>query len=222
MRTLKHPIAIFVVAVLAVIGIGVGILATTYSPASQSTTISGKGYVLDRIDGAESINGIACPGGGRCVAVGLGAPGLVVVSSNWGRTWRRVSTPRTVFGLNGISCATPSGCVAVGTSTENGAVALYSRDGGLSWSLGDLPRDTYRLGAVACASATECVASGSTGFAELPVILRTVDAGVRWTAASGGARYLEFAGLTCPTTRECIGVGTRRPHRAGGTEPRWW
>ncbi len=188
------------------------VLATPLQAAPRAdpprdTTSAGPGYVPALIPGAGSINGIACPGAGRCVAVGLGAPGLAVVSNNWGRTWRRVSTLRTVFGLAAVSCPSLSDCVAVGMSTNNGAVALYSRDGGLKWRLGGLPRDMYRLETVACADATECVASGTVGNAELPLILRTVDAGARWTAASGGARCLEFAGLTCPTVRECIGVG---------------
>ena len=130
------------------------------------------------------------------------------MSNNWGRTWQRVNTPRTVFGLNAVSCPSLSYCVAVGTSTNNSGVALDSRDGGLSWHLGALPRDVYGLTTVACAYATECVASGVTDNAELPLILWTANGGARWRTASGGASELEFVGLTCPTYSECIGVGT--------------
>ena len=54
MRSVRHPITMFVVAVLAVIGIGVGVVAAIYSPVVQASTGHGKGYVLARIPRVKS------------------------------------------------------------------------------------------------------------------------------------------------------------------------
>ena len=73
-----------------------------------------------------NLTGVACLSPSTCVAVG--DSGVILRSTNGGRTWRRQpsGTPNFLFG---VACAGPSTCFAVG---PRGTI-LRSTDGGRTW-----------------------------------------------------------------------------------------
>jgi photosystem II stability/assembly factor-like uncharacterized protein len=76
------------------------------------------------------------------------------------------------------------------------------------------PPGTGQLGAVSCADAKRCWAVGLAGAnasAALPatVIIATKDGGVKWVPqAVQGSVVPQLSGISCPTTRDCIAVGS--------------
>jgi photosystem II stability/assembly factor-like uncharacterized protein len=76
------------------------------------------------------------------------------------------------------------------------------------------PAGTGQLGAVSCADATRCWAVGVAGpnsSAALPatVIIATKDGGVKWVPqAVHGSVIPQLSGISCPTTNDCMAVGS--------------
>jgi hypothetical protein len=76
------------------------------------------------------------------------------------------------------------------------------------------PAGTGELGAVSCASAERCWAVGvagpnSSAAAPATIIVATKDGGLKWVAQGvRGSVIPEFSGISCPTTRDCMAVGS--------------
>jgi photosystem II stability/assembly factor-like uncharacterized protein len=84
------------------------------------------------------------------------------------------------------------------------------------------PKGTGDLGAVSCATAARCWAVGVAGpnasaAAPNTVIAATTDGGLAWSAqrVTGGLTP-ELSGISCPTTAECLAVGSNGSSLPGG------
>src|SRR5579863_1207071 len=116
------------------------------------------------------VNGVACPSGGPCVAVGYyfkGNEDLALAESLVNGSWEVVPTPDEGSGINvldAVSCVASGPCVAVGYynngKTDQTLVETLSNG---SWQVTTSPNETTNaniLNAVSCASSGACVAVG--------------------------------------------------------------
>jgi hypothetical protein len=162
-----------------------------------------------------------------CVAVGYAGnrPGTAgaPLAERWdGHRWtmQRIVHDRGARAgfLSAVSCTGPRACTAVGFSNDaDGTQApLAERWNGRRWSLQPLPRvpgqlDT-QLAGVACAGERSCTAVGFfTNVTGIDVMLAEHWTGARWTQQRprypAGARSVQFAGVSCPSSRQCTAVG---------------
>lgn len=111
--------------------------------------------------------------GDRVVAVG--ERGHILLSDDYGRTWRQVATP-TRTTLTGVSFASPSSGWAVGHDNQ----VLVTRDAGESWQRQYLPIDPRNhMLDVHFTDERNGLVVGAYGMA-----FRTVDGGRKWIAAT--------------------------------------
>ncbi len=109
---------------------------------------------------------ITCSSALVCVAVG-GASGAhratngaaIEVTSDGGRTWRRVAVPDTAPELSSVACERAM-CLALG-GTQGSPSVLRSTDGGARWSYAPSPPGIAALETVTCGP-TRCWAVGVT------------------------------------------------------------
>lgn len=133
------------------------------------------------------------------------------------RTWYVVGFKRLLVlgalgaagGLTGAACGVDS------NSSTPSAHAVLGQPKGTPLVLGQpAPAGTGQLSAVACANAERCWAVGVAGAnpsASLPVtvIIATKDGGKKWRAqAVQGSAVPQLSGVACPTTRDCMAVGS--------------
>ena len=180
---------------------------------------------------ASKLASVSCASITACTAVGNYTNSAGVVSTlveRWsGGSWSIQSAPPPAGAmssmLNGVSCPSTSVCTAVGNYNHSGVTTLAERWSGGVWSIEptvDPVPKSDRLFAVACASTSVCTAVGSYTNASAA----TVTLAERW---SGGAWALEaspnpsasttaqFAGVSCPSTTVCTGVGSFYSYPAG-------
>src|SRR5215831_19127904 len=89
---------------------------------------------------ASALNGVSCPSGSACTAVGqfvLGSGAQRTLAERWnGRGWRIQPTPNAagspVSRLFAVACPAPDNCTAVGASESK---LLVERWGGARWRL---------------------------------------------------------------------------------------
>jgi hypothetical protein len=217
------------------VGVGGSVGATpTVSTAGVVVTnnggVSWTGRLLAGVDGM--LGSVACPSTTRCVAVGesLSASdqesSLVFTSSDGGASWAPGTLPNGTDGLNDVSCPSTKFCLAVGTSYPTGGPtavgvidAIYSKDGGSSWTTTTSP-GAGLVSAVSCASSRVCVVVASTtGPFGPPESLFTADGGATWSAATLPFGIGSLLNVTCPSSRECIEVGTFGSPVAEGAPP---
>ena len=110
---------------------------------------------------------------------------------------------------------TGAACGANINSPSTSTHAVLGQPKGTPLVLGQpAPAGTGQLSAVACANAERCWAvgvAGATSSATLPatVIIATKDGGKKWRAqAVRGSVIPQLSGISCPTTRDCIAVGS--------------
>jgi photosystem II stability/assembly factor-like uncharacterized protein len=123
------------------------------------------------LDGLEAMNGIGCH---LRLCVGVGARGLMAVSSDAGTLWSP-TRPVTSANLEAISCPTALHCVAVGTA----GTVLRTVDAGASW-VAEASATGQTLLGLDCPSMDDCVAVGSGG-----TVLTSSDGGVLWAVRGG-------------------------------------
>jgi hypothetical protein len=116
--------------------------ATACLAAGQSQNNVGGGDILRTTDGGlrwtwsgrafgkdvlpSTINSVACTSTSVCYAVGLGSQdqtdsyggGLILVSTNGGKSWTPETIPSGTRELNGVACLTVSDCIAVGAGPD--------------------------------------------------------------------------------------------------------
>lgn len=143
--------------------------------------------------------------------------GVIVGTTNGGKSWKRQVIPPGTKSLNAIACPTASHCLAVsfGFTDYNlldyGAV-LGTTDGGRTWDIDSLPTSPLSVSqaeAVACPSVTLCYLGGTGGTATTGgnVIFGSDTFGATWTAQKlprsltrdGGS----VTGLACATATTC-------------------
>ncbi len=141
-------------------------LSTTDGTRWASTSVP-----FSVLDGLEAMNGIGCH---LRLCVGVGARGLIAVSSDAGILWSP-TPPVTAATLEATSCPTTLVCVAVGSS----GTLLRTVDAGASWVAEPSPTGQTLLG-VDCPNMDDCVAVGSGG-----TVLTSSDGGVIWAVHRG-------------------------------------
>ena len=170
------------------------------------------------------LTAVSCASAGVCTAVGSYTDGAGVVSNlveGWsGGTWSIQSAPppagATSSMLNGVSCPSTSVCTAVGNYNHAGVTTLAQHWSRGVWSIeptmNPVPKSD-RLYAVSCASTSVCTAVGSyTNAAGAMVTLAERWGGGSWALQTSpnpsGSTTAQFAGVSCPSTTLCTGVGS--------------
>jgi streptogramin lyase len=181
-----------------------------------------------------SLNGIACPASGSCVAVGEYVnPGgdpegffETLASDIW--------TPSAAFlppgGDNGtlsaVSCPDVSDCVATGsfgTTADGDTLPLIETLASSTWSASEPPlapdavtspssSEFLELNGVSCSALGSCVAMGdyisqSGSPPGSPGILVETLASGSWTAGFNGSEDSVPLGISCPSAGSCTAVG---------------
>jgi photosystem II stability/assembly factor-like uncharacterized protein len=184
------------------------------------TSAQEQGVTFDLI-----LEAIACSTAAHCIVVG--SPGIILVTEDSGRTWKRASSPAsgTNADMRGVTCATEEICWAVGWGCDGAAgcyirdfisTILATRDGGRSWrqqrSHRTIPIEGWLCGfrvcstgpaldGIACTSRSECRAVGEDG-----TVLLTRDSGAKWTSEpTPTSNFLD--GISCPPLGTCFTVG---------------
>jgi hypothetical protein len=171
--------------------------------------------------------GVSCASVAACVAVGYtgeraGSAGVALAERWDGHRWRIERTVRPIGAqasfLSGVSCTGPRACTAVGFANGTGGTQapIAERYNGRRWRLQSMIRapgqlDT-QLAGVACAGERSCTAVGFfTNATGIDVMLAEHWNGIRWAQQKPqyprGARYVQFSGVSCPSSRSCTAVG---------------
>ena len=175
-----------------------------FPPAAWRMQSSGTGATLQDI---------ACPGVGRCYAIG--DRGTIRSTVNGGKTWLRSNNPLagTAARLIRIACPAPATCIA---ATASGTI-LVTTDGGRSWT-----RHTVHLGGppasltdLACPARRACYVTVSPN-----AIFLSTDLGATWTpqvipqgmVCTGDCHVpmsYPIQWISCPTAVSCVAGGTQ-------------
>jgi hypothetical protein len=180
-----------------------------------------------------SLFAVSCKSPTACVAVGdyLHAGATVPLAETWnGRTWTpsAPAMPKGSSGgqLVGVSCAAAMSCVAVGGDfTNSGGAALAESWNGSKWTLSRPPEPkgsvVGELNKVSCTSATHCIAVGSSSTNTADFVLADSWNGGGWTrmsvpAPAVGKEDADLTGVSCPSAKSCVAVGTGTTGLKGG------
>ena len=170
------------------------------------------------------LSSISCPTAGNCWAVGATSTssGVVVVTTNGGKTWRIEYTSTGLHGtdvgglytLNGIWCPNRNNCWAVGGTSSNAGVVIATSDGGETWNPQNLPSGISVLSGISCSTSGQCSASGASS-SRVGVVVSTSGGGATWgletlpspiTQALPSGNYI-LNGVSCPVKSGCVAVG---------------
>jgi uncharacterized protein YjbI with pentapeptide repeats len=182
---------------------------------------------------AATVSSMACPSATRCMAGGKyqNSTGNQAMLLSWsGKNWTATkaplpagASPNPDADVAGMACRSASMCFAVG---EYGDTAANLHGLILRWSSGKwsamaapLPagsRNFEFLAAVSCPSLTLCFAGGQhrDAFSQSQVVLLRWSGGtwasVKVPLPTGAAADPQamISGLSCPTTTQCVAVGT--------------
>jgi hypothetical protein len=133
------------------------------------------------------------------------------VFHHW-RVWRRSGGLFLIFAAVAL---TASGCALSGHPGTKKTARVLGEAKGTPLAVGQpAPSGTSDLGALSCATARRCWAVGVAGPNPAPasgatVIDATSNGGLTWKAqqVTGGSTP-ELSGVSCPTTTECMAVGS--------------
>ena len=140
------------------------------------------------------------------------------VASQWGGQGPGTKPPleSTSNWVEDLSCTAQNFCLAVGNyKTSQGVVgASYRRNAANEWDFVSMPTAEGHVSptphGVSCASSTACTAVGWDGFSSMPEAWRWN--GSSWstqaTPLPSGASKSQLTDVECPTTTECLAVGT--------------
>ncbi len=204
--------------------IGVGNVASSANSggAASLDRVSGDlstGQSIQLIGSSGSLNGVSCPSGSVCLAVGDNrndTTGIAVPLNPNTAKVRRGQELHTISGIfmSGVACASRKQCLAVGhDSSGSGVVVALSPAGTIS-------RDQrvrtiagtggVGLEGVACPGANLCVAVGENSD-------RSAGVAVALNPATGAIRHGQrvqsvthkgiLVDLACPSTTVCLAVG---------------
>jgi len=140
------------------------VLATTDGGSSWSSQTLPSGISQTLPSGLYALNGVSCSTAMDCRAVGASTSdaGVIVATTDGGRTWTSQPLPRGIALLNGVSCSTTSDCRAVGATASKREAVLVTLDSGRSWTSQSVPPGTGLLYGVSCPTTSTCRAVGST------------------------------------------------------------
>jgi photosystem II stability/assembly factor-like uncharacterized protein len=147
--------------------------------------------------GIPSFEGLTCFARTHCVIVGNAEPGdgnptgLIIQSTDAGRSWFYNPVPPNTNFLNAVSCVSVSRCVVAGGGIEpRGGVVqglLTTDDGGHTWTARNVPSTAAGLDGVSCPTTSRCIAVGfalsaANPTAEPGAVVVTHDGGRTWAA----------------------------------------
>jgi hypothetical protein len=175
------------------------------------------------------LEGVSCPAGTACVAVGWQADAKGVtraLAERWasGR-WQIVRSASPASSkLLAVSCTSTKSCQAIGLSVSG---LLAERWNGRSWSREPIPNIAGAdLGGISCARTSMCLAVGSrrVGAEDRPVSERWN--GKKWIRVStprpaGGKLSASLDDVSCSGPRNCIAVGSSDSTRLSTLVERW-
>jgi photosystem II stability/assembly factor-like uncharacterized protein len=143
------------------------------------------------------------------------------VSTNGAQSWSVLPVPIHVTFTSPLSCTAETDCTAGGLYYGHEPVFLTTANGGHSWTVAPLPGGTGRIYQLDCAAPGSCRGLASalgmdpTGQVIQDARLVTVDGGkVSTTPFPEGVSVQD---VSCPTSTECIAVGTGDNGLASGT-----
>ena len=156
--------------------------------------------------------GVTCTSGGTCLAAGISPrqtqsyEGVIIVSTDGGRTWANAKVPLGTPGLGSVACPSPTVCIAVG------ATVMVSSDGGQSWRQEAVNGPIDNLRTISCSSSTTCVAVGpneeAASSASAPgEAIATTDAGATWNLETLPSDSGLVTQITCPDANHCLAAG---------------
>ena len=166
------------------------------------------------------LNGVSCPSGSACLAVGENpndTRGIAVPLNPDTAMVRSGQKPHTISGIfmSGVACASRKQCLAVGhDSSGSGVVVALSPATGAILS-GQRVRTIPGTGGVglegvACPSANLCVAVGENSgrSAGIAVPLNPATGAIRRGQSIQNVTHKGIlVGLACPSTTACLAVG---------------
>ena len=180
--------------------------------------------VPKRADG--QLNAVSCWSLTACTAVGYSAAGKPAAERWNGASWAATAVPSpkgaTYSTLDGVSCPTPTSCTAVGSGfpASGTATALIERWNGTTWSIVPAPAPpgavATMLTGVSCHGPAKCTAvGGHDGLSGYPFTgdhpLLDEWNGTSWSVVPApepaGSTGSALAGVSCPTTAECLATG---------------
>jgi hypothetical protein len=196
-------------------------LAAAPSVTAAATGLHRLGVVRSSPDvglATNQLNGISCPGAGRCVAVGYAdtKAGTPLVIGHSGTTWKlsylRSPALRSTTVLNAVSCVARF-CMAVGSYVVPSTLAVHAlakRWSGTKWKAAPpiSPSDETILNGVSCSSSTFCVAVGMDFIAGTTVV-ETWDSGT-WMVQpsySPTGESSSLNGVSCVSRSFCMATG---------------
>ncbi len=170
---------------------------------------------------------VSCPTKTYCLTVGTsedGYPGVALVSTNLGRSWKHLNLPSGEQ-PGTVVCVAPRNCLIAGRSsgagTGNGldsASIITTSNGGLTWVHGSLPMGMLASGvpeinSLSCVTRTRCFAVGTTvktlsgepgAVRNTGFLLVSLDRGTTWTnnASPPGAEQVDE--IACESTTDCV------------------
>ena len=206
------------------------------------TTNGGTNWTtVDALAGFGQINAISCASTTTCTVVGYGTPTnlpVVAATTNGGVTWTNQKLPPGLAQLTGVSCPSPTTCSAVGAwsgpadpAPGETAAVVTTTNGGATWTAESLPAEGEEALAISCPSTTTCVAVGAgpysgscSPFPNCPVslsfVMSTTNGGTTWSGETGSSPGLDegdsFQSVSCPSTSECMAVGSTNSPSGGG------
>jgi hypothetical protein len=164
------------------------------------------------------LEGVSCPAGGECWAVGRANEGWQGMLQRWtGSEWQLYTSASAEGGyLHGVSCPSASYCIAVGEDGEgHHPYASRMEETGVWRSLpppapsGSVSQ--LKLQDVSCTAAGACTAVGSYYNGTRTVTLAERLSGGEWSVQSTpnpeGSQPAELRGVSCSSSGECLAVG---------------
>lgn len=173
-----------------------------------------------RIPGSDAAS-LACPTRSRCVVLEGprdGAATRLLTTNNAGGSFLMHATPDEMA-TSPLACTSADDCLAFGIPVKGESSPLFSRDGGSTWKSGPLTPLAGTDGSLPTAGVicqTSFCAFGGTDREGQSVVLRTYDAGERWSSAEfSNESPSDLHGVWCTTAERCVAVGAATASEAG-------
>lgn len=223
--------------------LGVSCTSATFCMAVGEAQVGGFATFVERWDGTDwtvvsspspginnVLNAVSCVSPTFCVAVGQyeianspPEPQQTLVEIWDGTGWSISSSPNPTTSdlLSGVSCTSPTFCIAVGRSAGDAVVFRTLVEGwdGSTWSVTpspDVPDVADYFSSVSCTSTTSCVAFG-TASANPGALIETWDGSI-WSISTSPTPDLRNGnGVSCWSSKSCVGVGRRIAATSTGT-----
>ena len=177
----------------------------------------------------------SCPASTWCAGINLGQlrfspPPALVLSRDGGATWSVIPLPKMLVPTGDFLAQATMTCPGVGdcllaatlesverspaerTAHHDGATfTAVTRDAGAHWSTATLPQDIVGINDLACSGSTDCLALATSGSSTdpsgfTPVLLQTIDGGMRWTDVPTDLPWHHgfISYLVCATPEQCL------------------